>query len=99
MNMAVMPVRPGRNTQVTAPLMIDSTEYPVIEEALERIARHMKEDRDKNLVLKNDKGVTVNRWNTTALLASSAASNESGYLTVKVARGLGMVALDTQARI
>ena len=69
------------------------------DEALERIARHMKEDRDKNLVLKNDKGVTVNRWNTTALLASSAASNESGYLTVKVARGLGMVALDTQARI
>ena len=29
----------------------------------------------------------------------SASSNESGYLSVKVARGLGMVALDTQARI
>jgi len=69
------------------------------DEALDRIAKHMKADRDANLVKTNDKGVTVNRWNTTALLVSSAASNESGFLTVKVARGLGMVALDTQARI
>jgi formate dehydrogenase major subunit len=30
---------------------------------------------------------------------SSASTNESGYLTVKAARSMGMVALDTQARI
>jgi formate dehydrogenase major subunit len=69
------------------------------DEALDRIARHMKADRDANLVKTNDKGVTVNRWNTTGFLVSSASSNESGFLSVKVARGLGMVALDTQARI
>jgi formate dehydrogenase major subunit len=69
------------------------------DEALTRIARHMKADRDANLVKTNAAGTTVNRWNTTGLLISSAASNESGHLTVKVARGLGMVALDTQARI
>jgi formate dehydrogenase major subunit len=69
------------------------------DEALDRVARHMKADRDANLVKTNDKGTTVNRWNTTGFLLSSAASNESGYLSVKVARGLGMVALDTQARI
>jgi len=69
------------------------------DDALTRVAKHMKADRDANLVKTNDKGVTVNRWNTAALLVSSASSNESGYLTVKVARGLGMVALDTQARI
>ena len=69
------------------------------DDALTRIAKHMKDDRDKNFVAKNDKGVTVNRWNTTGMLASSAASNESGYLTVKVARGMGMTAFDTQARI
>jgi formate dehydrogenase major subunit len=69
------------------------------EDALTRVARHMKADRDANLVKTNDKGVVVNRWNTTGLLISSASSNESGYLSVKVARGLGMVALDTQARI
>ncbi len=69
------------------------------DEALTRVARHLKADRDANLVATNDKGVTVNRWNSTGFLLSSAASNESGYLSVKVARGLGMVALDTQARI
>jgi formate dehydrogenase major subunit len=59
----------------------------------------MKEHRDANFVEKNDKGLTVNRWNTTGLLVSSASANESGYLTVKMARSLGMIALDTQARI
>ncbi len=69
------------------------------DEAYARIAKHMKADRDANFVESNDKGVTVNRWNTTGFLMSSAASNEAGYLSVKAARGLGMVALDTQARI
>lgn len=69
------------------------------DDALARVARHLKADRDANLIKTNDKGVTVNRWNTTGFLVSSASSNESGYLSVKVARGLGMVALDTQARI
>ena len=69
------------------------------DEALTRVAKHMKADRDANLILKNDKGVTVNRWNTTGFLISSASSNESGYLSVKIARGLGLVTLDTQARI
>jgi formate dehydrogenase major subunit len=72
------------------------------DEALTRVATHMKADRDAHFVKtveKDGKTVTVNRWNTTGLLISSASSNESGYLSVKVARGLGMVALDTQARI
>lgn len=69
------------------------------DEALTRIAKHMKADRDANLVEKNAKGVTVNRWPTTGMLVSSTVSNEAGYLWVKAARGLGMVSLDTQARI
>ena len=69
------------------------------DEAYTRIAKHMKADRDANFVENNEKGVTVNRWNTTGFLMSSAASNEAGYLSVKMARGLGMVAIDTQARI
>jgi formate dehydrogenase major subunit len=72
------------------------------EEALTRVAKHVKADRDANLIKtveKDGKQITVNRWNTTGFLISSASSNESGYLSVKVARGLGMVALDTQARI
>jgi len=69
------------------------------DEAIERIAKLMKDDRDKNFVKTNAAGTTVNRWNTTGFLASSAASNESGYLSVKATRALGMVAIDTQARI
>jgi formate dehydrogenase major subunit len=69
------------------------------DEAFTRIAKHMKADRDANFVEKNDKGVTVNRWNTSAMLISSAVSNEAGYLAVKATRGMGMVAIDTQARI
>lgn len=69
------------------------------DDALTRVARHMKADRDANFVEQNEKGVTVNRWNTTGFLISSAISNEPGYLSVKMARALGMIALDTQARI
>ncbi len=69
------------------------------DEAFTRVAKHMKADRDANFITTNANGVTVNRWNTTGILASSAASNEAGYLTVKVGRGLGMVGIDTQARI
>ncbi len=66
--------------------------------ALDRIARLMKDDRDHNFLGKQG-DVTVNRWTTTAFLAASASSNETGYLTVKVLRSLGMTALDNQARV
>jgi formate dehydrogenase major subunit len=66
--------------------------------ALDRIARLVKDDRDRNFVATSG-AVTVNRWTTTAFLAASASSNETGYLTVKVLRALGMAALDNQARV
>ena len=69
------------------------------DEALTRIAKHMKADRDKSFMEKNANGVTVNRWPTFGFLASSAASNEAGYPTVKTLRALGVTALDNQARI
>lgn len=69
------------------------------DDALTRIARHMKTDRDKNFVARTDDGLTVNRWLTTGFLAASAASNESGYLTHKVVRNLGILAVDNQARV
>lgn len=68
-------------------------------EALDRIAAHMKADRDANFITQNADGLTVNRWPTMGALVSSASSNEAGYLTVKTLRGLGVTALDTQARI
>jgi formate dehydrogenase major subunit len=69
------------------------------DEAFSRIAKHMKADRDANFIARNTDGQMVNRWISTGFLASSATSNESGYLSTKVARSLGLVTLDTQARI
>ncbi len=69
------------------------------DEALTRIAKHMKADRDANFQTKNDAGVTVNRWPSVGFLVCSSSSNESSYLSVKVARSLGMVGIDTQARV
>jgi len=69
------------------------------DDALGRIAKLMKEDRDANFVETTDDGKKVNRWLTTGMLAASASSNESGYLTHKVARSLGMLAFDNQARV
>ncbi len=69
------------------------------DEAFSRIARLVKDDRDKNFIAKNAEGATVNRWITTGFLAASASSNESGYLTHKVVRSLGILAFDNQARV
>jgi len=69
------------------------------DDAFTRIAKLMKDDRDKNFIAKNDKGETVNRWVSTGMLAASASSNETGYLTQKIARSLGMLAFDNQARV
>ena len=67
--------------------------------ALDRIARLMKDDRDKNFIAKNKDGATVNRWISTGMLAASASSTETSYATWKVARSLGMVVFDNQARV
>lgn len=69
------------------------------DEAMGRVAKLMKDDRDANFQEKNADGLTVNRWLSTGMLAASASSNESGYLTHKVMRGLGMLVFDNQARV
>ncbi len=69
------------------------------DDALDRIARLMKADRDANFETKNAAGQTVNRWLTTGMLAASATSNETAVLTHKVVRSMGMLAFDNQARV
>jgi formate dehydrogenase major subunit len=69
------------------------------DQALDRIARHLKDDRDRNFVAKNNDGVTVNRWTTTGFLAASATTNETAFLTYKVVRSAGMLVFDNQARV
>jgi formate dehydrogenase major subunit len=66
--------------------------------ALDRIARLLKDDRDKNFLARSG-SLTVNRWTSVAFLAASASSNEAGYITTKIIRAMGMTALDNQARV
>ena len=69
------------------------------DEALDKIARAMKDDRDANFLATNELGVPVNRWTTTGFLAASATTNETAWLTYKVVRSMGIVGFDNQARV
>ena len=69
------------------------------DEALTRVTKLMKEDRDANFQATNAAGQVVNRWTTTGFLAASASSNEAGYITHKVMRSLGTLVFDNQARV
>ncbi|RCW83901.1 formate dehydrogenase (quinone-dependent) catalytic subunit [Paracoccus lutimaris] len=77
----------------------DKFEEITWEEALDKIARALKDDRDANLIQKNEAGVTVNRWTSTGFLAASATTNETAWLTYKVVRSMGIVGFDNQARV
>jgi formate dehydrogenase major subunit len=69
------------------------------DQALDRVARLMKTDRDANFIAANKDGVPVNRWVTVGFLAASATTNETAYLTYKVVRSTGIVGFDNQARV
>src|SRR4030095_4186872 len=52
--------------------------------ALDRIAALMKQDRDDNFIVRNAAEISVNRWTSTGMLAASASSSETAFLTWKV---------------
>ncbi len=67
--------------------------------ALPEIAKRIKRTRDENWMAKDDKGRVVNRVEALAGLGGAALDNEECYLWVKLARALGIVYLEHQARI
>lgn len=69
------------------------------DEALSRLAHLMKTDRDANFIRTTADGKVVNRWVSTGMLCASASSNETGYITHKTMRSLGMLVFDNQARV
>ena len=69
------------------------------ENAIDRVARLMKDDRDANFVTTTEDGKKVNRWTSTGMLAASASPNEVGYITHKVMRSFGILPFDNQARV
>jgi formate dehydrogenase major subunit len=69
------------------------------DDAMSRLAKLMKADRDANFIASNADGKVVNRWTSTGMLCASASSNETGYITHKTMRSLGMLVFDNQARV
>jgi formate dehydrogenase major subunit len=67
--------------------------------ALSRIARLVKDTRDKGFVRKNDKGEVVNRCESIGHYGSSNIDNEECWLVTAKSRALGLVYLDHQARV
>ena len=68
-------------------------------EALDKLARHMKDSRDKKLVLKDKDGLEVNRNEGFGFVGGATITSEEGYLTAKFFRALGCVYLEQQARV
>ena len=69
------------------------------DDALGRIAKLMKEDRDANFLSQERRRPDGQPLGDHRMLAASAGSNEVGYLTHKVIRSFGMLAFDNQARV
>ncbi|MPZ88928.1 MAG: twin-arginine translocation signal domain-containing protein [Nitriliruptorales bacterium] len=69
------------------------------EDALDRLARLMKDARDERFVETEDDGDTVNRNEGFAWVGGATISNEEGYLTTKLFRALGCVGVEQQARV
>ena len=67
--------------------------------ALSKIADRVKETRDADFTVKNDKGELVNRVTNMASLGSAAMDNEECWLYQALMRSLGLVYVEHQARI
>jgi len=66
---------------------------------LDKLARHIKDGRDRTFVTKDEDGNVVNRCEGIAFAGGAAFSNEEGYIATKLMRGLGLVYLEQQARV
>lgn len=66
---------------------------------IDEVAKRIKKARDETFEQTNADGVTVNRTQAIAFLGGAANNDEECYLAVKLARALGLVNIEHQARI
>jgi len=69
------------------------------DDAIAKIARHIKDTRDKTFVAKNAKGETVNRTPGIAMIGGCTDTNEFNFLQWKFITALGVPYRDSQARV
>jgi formate dehydrogenase major subunit len=69
------------------------------DEAIQKIARYIKDTRDRTFVAKNAKGQVVNRTPGIAWIGGCTDTNEFNFLQWKAITALGVPYRDTQARV
>lgn len=67
--------------------------------AIDQIARKIKATRDANWIERDRDGYMVNRTEAIGCVGGSAHDDEEAYLMVKAMRALGLVYIETQARL
>jgi formate dehydrogenase major subunit len=77
----------------------DKWEEKTWEWTLTEIAKRVKSTRDAAFTTKDANGVTVNRTEAIANIGGAGLDNEECYLLSKMARSLGIVYLEHQARL
>jgi formate dehydrogenase major subunit len=93
-------VNPNRPTKVLhrAP---GATEWDVwdLERAVTRVAELVKKTRDETFIERLDNGALVNCTTAIFSLGGATLDNEWNHIQQKLLRGLGIVAIENQARI
>ena len=69
------------------------------DDAVARIARHVKDTRDRTFVERNARGQIVRRTPGIAMIGGCTDTNEFNFLQWKVVTALGVPYRDTQARV
>ncbi len=69
------------------------------EQAVDEIARKVKDTRDQTFVERDQAGLTVNRCEGIGWTGGCTDTNELNYLAVKAMRSLGVCYFETQARV
>jgi formate dehydrogenase major subunit len=78
----------------------DHWEEKPLEWAMDRVARLVKEARDRDFVERDAEGLTVNHLKTVASLGGATLDNEENYLQKKLfTGGLGILPIEHQARL
>jgi formate dehydrogenase major subunit len=93
-------VNPNRPTRVLhrAPGAAEWEEWP-LERAMDRVAQLVKETRDETFVERLADGTVVNMTPAIFSLGGATLDNEWNHIQQKLMRGLGIVAIENQARI
>ena len=77
----------------------DHWEKKSLDWMMDRIAERVKATRDATFVERDDDGDILNHTTAIAHLGGAVLDNEENYLIKKLFNGLGMVAIENQARI